>query len=363
MSRSIPLQDQDRPNWVRSAPFLAFHLVPLLAIWTGFTSRAVLLGVASYVVRMFFITAGYHRYFSHRSFKANRVVQGILAFGGTTALQKGPLWWAAGHRAHHRFSDTEADMHTPLRGFWHSHVGWIMSDRHTATDLSAVKDLARFPELRLVDRFDWVGGWVLGIASYLIAGWSGLVVGFFLSTVLLWHGTFTVNSLAHVMGRRRYATTDTSRNSALVAFLTGGEGWHNNHHHYPASARQGFFWWEIDPTFYVLRGLAALRLVRDLRVPPPEVLSASLVRTGCLDVGMVRAHWTKAAAAVASSRATLGHSVSGGVSSVGEALSGTRAGIEAKLAAERETLEAGVAASLSAVDSYARLLRQGRRSA
>ena len=363
MARSIPLQDQDRPNWLRSAPFLAFHLVPLLALWTGVTWRAVALCVASYLVRMFFITAGYHRYFSHRSFRAPRVVQALLAFGGTTAVQKGPLWWAAHHRDHHRFSDTERDIHTPLQGFWHSHIGWIMSDRHTATDLNAVKDLARFPELRFLNRFDWVGGWVLAVASYLIAGWSGVVIGFFLSTVLLWHGTFTVNSLAHVLGRRRYATTDTSRNSVLVAMITLGEGWHNNHHHYPASTRQGFFWWEIDVTWYVLRAMAALRLVRDLRSPPADVRSASLVRTGCLDVGMVRAHWTKAAAAVASSRVTLGHSVSDGVASVGEALSGTRAGIEAKLAAERETLEAGVASSLSAVDAYARLLRQGRRSA
>jgi stearoyl-CoA desaturase (delta-9 desaturase) len=165
------------------------------------------------------------------------------------------------------------------------------------------------------------------------------------------------------MGRRRYATTDTSRNSVIVALITGGEGWHNNHHHYPLSARQGFFWWEIDPTWYVLRAMAVLHLVRDLRVPPAEVRSASLVRTGCLDVGMVRAHWTRAAAAVASSRVTLGHSVSGGVATVTDAISGTRAGLEAKLAAERETLEAGVASSLSAVDSYARLLRQGRRSA
>ena len=363
MARSIPLQHQDRPNWLRSTPFLAFHLLPLLALWTGVTTQAVILGVASYIVRMFFITAGYHRYFSHRSFRASRPVQAILAFGGTMALQKGPLWWAANHRAHHRYSDTEMDAHTPLRGFWHSHMGWIMSDRHTATDLNAVKDLARFRELRLIERFDWVGGLTLAVASYLIAGWSGLVVGFFLSTVALWHGTFTVNSLAHVMGRRRYATTDTSRNSALVALITGGEGWHNNHHHYPASARQGFFWWELDPTYYVLRLLAALRIIRDLKAPPTGVRSASLVRTGCLDVGMVRAHWTRAAAAVASSRVTLGHSVSGGVASVGGALSGTRAGIETKLAAERATLEAGVAASLSAVDAYAKLLRQGRRSA
>jgi stearoyl-CoA desaturase (delta-9 desaturase) len=363
VARSIPLQHQDRPNWLRSAPFLAFHLLPLLALWTGVTWRAVALGVASYVVRMFFITAGYHRYFSHRSFRAPRVVQALLAIGGASALQKGPLWWAANHRAHHRYSDTELDAHTPLRGFWHSHMGWIMSDRHTATDLNAVKDLARFPELRLIERFAWTAGLALAVASYLVAGWSGVVIGFFLSTVVLWHGTFTVNSLAHVMGRRRYATTDTSRNSALVALITLGEGWHNNHHHYPTSCRQGFFWWEVDATWLVLRGLSTVGLVRDLRVPPPEIRTASLVRTGCLDVGMVRAHWTRAAAAVASSRDTLGHSVSGGVASMGEALAGTRAGTAAKLAAEREALEAAVAAALSAVDSYARLLRQGRRSA
>ncbi len=361
MARTISLDSEDRPNWKRSAPFLAFHLVPFLALWTGVTWRAVGFAVVAYVVRMFFITAGYHRYFSHRSFKAPRLVQFLLAFGGTTALQKGPLWWAAHHRAHHRFSDTEQDIHSPLRGFWHSHIGWIMSDRNTATDLNAVKDLARFPELRFLDRYDWIGGWVVGVASFLVAGWSGLVIGFFLSTVALWHGTFTVNSLAHVMGRRRYATTDTSRNSAVVAFLTGGEGWHNNHHHYPVSARQGFFWWEIDPTWYVLRAMSVVGLVHDLRVPPAEVRTASLVRTGCLDVGMVRAHWTRAAAAVASSRVTLGHSVTGGVAAVGESIAGTRAGIESKLAAERATLEAGVASSLSAVEAYARLLRQGRR--
>ncbi len=363
MARSIPHESEDRPNWLRSAPFLAFHLVPLLALWTGVTREAVIFAVASYIVRMFFITGGYHRYFSHRSFKAPRAVQALLAFGGTTAVQKGPLWWASHHRAHHRFSDTPEDVHSPLKGFWHSHIGWIMSDRHKATDLNAVKDLARFPELRLIERFHWVGGVVVAAASFLVAGWSGLVIGFFLSTVALWHGTFTVNSMAHVMGRRRYATTDTSRNSALVAFLTGGEGWHNNHHHYPLSARQGFFWWELDPTWYVLRVMRALHLVRDLREPPTEVRSASLVRTGCLDVGMVRAHWTRAAAAVAGSRVTLGHSMSEGVASMGGAIAGTRAGIEAKLAAEREALEAGVASSLSAVDAYARLLRQGRRRA
>jgi stearoyl-CoA desaturase (delta-9 desaturase) len=273
----LPLRDDERVNWRTSLPILGFHLLPLLAIFTGVTTAAVVLCVASYIVRMFFITAGYHRYFAHCSYRTSRPVQLLLAFGGTMAVQKGPLWWASHHRAHHRNADTEADVHTPLKGFWHSHVGWILADRHGATDLEGVRDLARFPELRFLERNDWIGPWSLGIASFLIAGWSGLVVGFFLSTVLLWHGTFLVNSLAHVMGRRRYDTGDDSRNSALIAALTLGEGWHNNHHHFPISARQGFYWWEIDLCFYALKGLAALGIVRDLRVPSRERRAARLV--------------------------------------------------------------------------------------
>jgi stearoyl-CoA desaturase (delta-9 desaturase) len=198
-------------------------------------------------------------------------MQFLMAFAGTTAVQKGPLWWASHHRAHHRYVDTERDPHTPRKGFWWSHVGWILSDRYSATDASLVADLARYPELRFLNRFDWIGPWALALLCLAFAGWSGLVVGFFLSTVVLWHVTFTVNSFAHVFGRRRYATTDTSRNSLPIALITFGEGWHNNHHHYPPSARQGFFWWEIDPTWQVLRALRFLGVVKDLRTPSPAV--------------------------------------------------------------------------------------------
>jgi stearoyl-CoA desaturase (delta-9 desaturase) len=153
-------------------------------------------------------------------------------------------------------------------------VGWILADRYKATDLDGIRDFARYPELRWLDRHNWVGAWALAVLSFVIGGWSALVFGFFLSTVLLWHGTFIVNSVAHVFGRRRYDTDDTSRNSLLVALVTGGEGWHNNHHHYQASARQGFFWWEIDTTWYLLRALSWVGVVRDLRTPPPRVLNA-----------------------------------------------------------------------------------------
>jgi stearoyl-CoA desaturase (delta-9 desaturase) len=232
----------------------------------------VLLGVL-YVGRVFFITAGYHRYFSHRAFRVGRVTQFVLAFGGLTAVQKGPLWWAGWHRRHHRYADTARDPHSPERGFWWSHIGWVLSGRYGATDLDVVDDLARFPELRFLDRHDWIGPWTLAVTCYLVAGWSGLVVGFFGSTVLVWHATFSVNSFTHLYGRRRYATRDTSRNLAPVAVLTLGEGWHNNHHHHPTSARQGVPWWELDPTYGALRLLACVGVVHDLRRPTPAALA------------------------------------------------------------------------------------------
>jgi stearoyl-CoA desaturase (delta-9 desaturase) len=262
-----------RVSWRTSAPFLLCHLIPLLAVVTGVHVRdLVLLGVL-YVGRVFFITAGYHRYFSHRAFRVGRVTQFVLAFGGLTAVQKGPLWWAGWHRQHHRYADTARDPHSPEQGFWWSHIGWVLSGRYGATDLDVVDDLARFPELRFLDRHDWIGPWTLAVACYLVAGWSGLVVGFFGSTVLVWHATFSVNSFTHLYGRRRYATRDTSRNLAPVALLTLGEGWHNNHHRHPRSARQGVPWWELDPTYGALRLLALVGIVHDLRRPTPAALA------------------------------------------------------------------------------------------
>jgi len=274
--QKAPKPPDERINRTTSIPFLALHLVPLLVIFTGVTRTDLVVCAALYLGRMFFITAGYHRYFAHRSYKMARVPQFLMAFGGTTAAQKGPLWWAAHHRDHHRYADTDRDIHSPSKGFWWSHVGWFLSNRFKATNEDGIRDFARYPELRWLNRHDWVGPWALAITTFLFFGWSGLVVGFFASTILLWHGTFLVNSVAHVFGRRRYETDDTSRNSLLVALATGGEGWHNNHHHYPASARQGFFWWEIDPTWYGLTILSWLGVVRGLRKPPERVLVSDL---------------------------------------------------------------------------------------
>jgi stearoyl-CoA desaturase (delta-9 desaturase) len=271
MDRAIRRSADERVNVRSSVPFFLLHVLPLLAFVTGVTMTAAVLLVVTFVGRMFLITAGYHRYFSHRSYKLRRSAQFVMAFGGGTACQKGVLWWAGYHRRHHRFSDTARDIHSPRKGFWWSHVGWILCDKYSRTDVESIKDFARYPELRFLDRHDWIPPWVLGVACYVVGGWSGLVVGFLLSTVLLWHATFTVNSLAHVFGRRRYDTPDTSRNSLLVALLTGGEGWHNNHHHYQSAARQGFFWWEIDVTYYALRLLRLIGVVHDLREPPSRV--------------------------------------------------------------------------------------------
>jgi len=253
-----------RINRRTSIPFVAVHALPLLAIFTGVPWTVWVMFGVTYWTRMFFITAGYHRYFAHRSFRTSRPVQFVLAFGGSTAAQKGPLWWAGNHRIHHRFTDTVADPHTPRKGFWWSHVGWILSDDANETP-DTIKDFAKYPEIRFISKHDWIAPWTLGVVCTLIAGWPGLLIGFFLSTVLLWHSTFLINSLAHIWGRRRYETDDTSRNNAALALLTLGEGWHNNHHRHAHLCRQGQKWWEVDVTWYVLATLEKLHIIWGVR--------------------------------------------------------------------------------------------------
>jgi len=261
------------PSWLKNLPFLGLHLACLAVFFTTPDLWSLVLCGILYFVRMFGITAGYHRYFSHRSYKTSRPFQFVLACLGCSALQKGPLWWAAHHRHHHRYSDTPEDTHSPrIRGFFWSHVGWVLAPENDDTNWQAIRDWSRYPELRWLNRNHWIPGFVLGGLCWLVGGWSGLVWGFFLSTVLLFHGTFTVNSLCHVWGWRRYATSDTSRNNLLVALITLGEGWHNNHHHYQSSANQGFFWWEIDVSYYLIKLLGWVRLVWDIRKPSPTRL-------------------------------------------------------------------------------------------
>ena len=274
MRRNIGLADEhDDIMYPSTLPFILIHLSCVAAFWTGITWQAVAICIALYWLRMFGIGAGYHRYFSHRSYSTGRFLQFILAFLAQSSAQKSVLWWAAKHRHHHLHSDTQQDVHSPRhKGFVYSHLGWVFSRKHDATDLVKVADLASFPELRWLHKFEVMPAAVLAVLCFLIAGWSGLVIGFLWSTVLVYHATFCINSLAHVHGRKRYVTGDDSRNNWLLAFFTLGEGWHNNHHAYQSSVRQGFRWWEIDVTFYVLKALSLMGIVWGLRSPPAEVL-------------------------------------------------------------------------------------------
>jgi stearoyl-CoA desaturase (delta-9 desaturase) len=268
-----------RIDWVRALPFLAIHVAAVAGVvalgwsWSGFA-----LAVGLYYLRMFGVTGGYHRYFSHRSFRTSRAFQLVLAVLAMTSVQKGVLWWASHHRLHHKTSDQPGDVHSVLRdGFLWGHVGWILSRKHQATDLERVRDLAKYPELRFLNRWYVLPGIAYGVLLFAIGSWWALVWGFLVSTTLLWHGTFTINSLAHMIGRQRYRTTDNSRNSLILSLITMGEGWHNNHHYYQRSTSQGFFWWEIDATYYVLRLLAAFGIVWDLHAPPRHVLDANRI--------------------------------------------------------------------------------------
>jgi stearoyl-CoA desaturase (delta-9 desaturase) len=273
--RDLPLPPPSRGyDWLPFTPFLLLHVAVFGALWTGTSWVDWVACAVLYFVRMFAVTGAYHRYFSHRTYKTSRWFQFVLAFLAQTSSQKGALWWAAHHRDHHKYSDLPWDVHSPIqKGFWYSHVLWLVDRGTEVTDYKRIKDFAKYPELVWLNKYWLVPPVALGVATWWLLGWSGLLIGFFLSTVLLWHGTFLVNSLAHVLGGRRFPTADTSRNNWWIALLTLGEGWHNNHHHYMGSARQGFYWWEIDVTYYILKALSWCGLIWDLRPVPAAVLA------------------------------------------------------------------------------------------
>ncbi|MEO8809531.1 MAG: fatty acid desaturase [Rhodanobacter sp.] len=278
---------EDRIDWLRAAPFVAMHLACVAVIWVGVSPIALIVAATLYAVRMFAITGFYHRYFSHRTFQTSRAVQFVFATIGASCVQRGPLWWAAHHRHHHRHADRQSDPHSPrVHGFLWSHVGWFLTPRNFRTDLSRVPDLAKYPELRWLDRFDIAIPVALAAAMYGLglllhhvapqwhtSGGQMLIWGFFVSTIVLFHATVTINSLAHRFGNRRYETRDDSRNNVWLALLTFGEGWHNNHHFFPGSSRQGFRWWQVDVTWYGLKLMSMLGLVRGLKPVPAWVLA------------------------------------------------------------------------------------------
>lgn len=254
--------------------------------FVGFSWPAGVALVLGVFLGLLSVTLCYHRYFSHRSFNTSRWFQLLLAVWGATSLQRGPIWWAAIHRQHHANSDREGDWHSPRYGFWHSHHGWLESPNILMVSYDRVSDLTRYPELRFLDTFYYIPALLLlaaltAIGAHLEAhypalgtsAWQIVVWGFFVRTAVVWQLTFITNSLLHMSGRRRFATDDDSRNSYLLGAINLGDGFHNNHHRYPVSARHGFYRWEIDVTYYVIKLLEALGLARDVKVPPPAVLA------------------------------------------------------------------------------------------
>lgn len=260
-----------RSGWLSFSIYWGIHASCLLVFVVGAPPAAVALGIGTYLLRVLAITAGYHRYFAHRSFRTGRAFQFLLALTGCAATQKGPLWWAGTHRLHHRFADAPGDPHSPKRGFYYAHQGWVFDSHWEGTPLEEIRDFSAYPELRFINQHHWLPPVALALLCFAVLGLPGVVWGFSISTTLLWHATYSVNSFAHVFGRRRYQTQDDSRNNWWVALLTMGEGWHNNHHHYMNSARNGFYWWEIDITWYLLRALAALGVVWNLKTPPLRI--------------------------------------------------------------------------------------------
>ena len=283
---------EKKVDWLRILPLILMHVMCLGVLWVGWSWTAIWAAILLYFVRMFAITGFYHRYFSHKAYKTNRFWQFIFGILGNSSVQRGPLWWASHHRHHHRFTDMEEDVHSPSRhGFWWSHIGWMTSKANFATDYKYVAEWARFPELRWLNRFDTVVPFLLALALFILGeilehvaphlgtnGMQLLVWGFFISSVVLLHATVTINSFDHMYGTRRYDTPDTSRNNALLAVITLGEGWHNNHHHYAVSARQGFYWWEFDVTYYLLVFLSWLGIVRELRPVTDQVRNRNRIK-------------------------------------------------------------------------------------
>ncbi len=261
--------------WIVQASALLVFVVP-------FSAGFVLLWAISHFLRAIGLTLAFHRYFAHRAFKMNRVAQFVWAFIGTAAMQKGPLWWAGHHVNHHRFADREGDPHSPMvSGIYYAHIGWFLNDakndRLEATN-PVIRDFSKFPEIRFLSTYFFLPPLLLALAMYAIGGFPWLVWGFCFPTVTLAHSTFAINTVNHLFGSRRFDTIDESRNNAFTAIFAVGEGWHNNHHRYQRSARNGFYWWEFDPTWYTIRLMQMVGLVWDVQ-PVPERIYAEAIAT------------------------------------------------------------------------------------
>ena len=283
-SNAVEESNDDTIDWSRIIPFIVLHLSIFAVFWVGWSPIALGFAIFFYALRMFGITAFYHRYFSHKTFKTSRAAQFIFAIIGAAATQRGPLWWASNHRHHHVHSDKPSDIHSPKQtGFLWSHMGWFLSKKNFKTNFERIQDFAKFPELTWLDRFDVVVPFLFAVLTFSIgfflnvffpslgtSGWQMFVWAYVISTIFVFHGTFVINSLAHVIGKPRFKTRDESKNSFILALITFGEGWHNNHHKFPGSARQGLHWWEIDLSYYGLLVLEKLGIIWDINKGPSK---------------------------------------------------------------------------------------------
>ena len=279
------MSDSEKIDFARIFPFILMHLSVFAAFYVGFSWAALALCLFSYLIRMFAITGFYHRYFSHKTFKTGRIVQFFFGFLGCASTQRGPIWWAAHHRQHHTHSDEPEDTHSPVQyNFWWSHMGWFLCQKNFPTKKRFVRDWLKFKELELLNRYDWIApliyasliagfGWICGnyFPGLGLTCLQALVWGFFISTVILYHGTFVINSLSHKFGSRPFDTGDQSRNNPWLALITLGEGWHNNHHFYPNTIHQGFRRHEFDPTYWILWCMKKLGLVHSFKELPAHV--------------------------------------------------------------------------------------------
>jgi len=254
-----------------------FHLSALLVFYVGFSWTALAVFFFSFLIRAFGVSAGYHRYFSHRSFKTSRPFQFVLAFLGASAGQKGPLSWVTSHRIHHRTSDTQADPHTPQKGFFYGYLGWLLPVDALHTDLNLTADFAKYPEIRWINKFHNVGP----LTVIILCGFFGkylsihfpqlgtsalqlIVWGFILSTLATLHGTLMINTICHSEKERHHSTNDFSSNVPWLLPFTLGENWHHNHHRYPKSANCGLEKGQIDFIFIGICLLEKLGLASEV---------------------------------------------------------------------------------------------------
>lgn len=297
------IQPGERVSIVKFRVWL-LHAASCLAFFIPVTRELVLVAVIGFFVRVFSWEAGSHRYFSHRSFKTTRAFQLFLAVLSAASAQRGPIWWATHHRRHHRFSDKKGDPHSPIQqGFWHAHMGWLFDQDKLSTDLNDAKDLSRYPELVFINKYHYVFPYAVLTAFFVLGhftslfgrtgiGISAAIWGFFVPTLLSLHSTFLVNTITHGqpikwIRSRRFSTSDASCNSWIFSIPTMGASWHNNHHRYMNSARAGFYWWEMDLTFYVLKALSVLGIVWDLNEVPKKVLQETSMPSSTNDIEYV----------------------------------------------------------------------------